>query len=297
MSDETPICRICFEEEDENNIFISPCSCNGSSKYIHKSCLNKWRYMNRDSEAWEKCMECHTKYILRYKYPLENEMLFSKLNGMLVIVAIQYISVVFFGGMIYFIESSVDNYLAVRMLNLNKKLNTPNLLTYIENNNSLVPHIFYFAYTMFIQTNLLLGLYLFRIIKNVKRRYVYFQKIKNTLAFIFINNLQFIIYYYIFVWNDLSIFYINFISFTSLFTPITYYGLIKTHNKLIIKMNMENPEEILSFTQNPLRCSGYDSLVLSINTPPPPPSPLSFRFTRRNIIYPLQQEISPRLLQ
>ena len=155
MSDETLICRICFEEEDEDNIFLSPCSCNGYSKYIHKSCLNKWRNMNRNSEAWEKCMECQTKYILRYKYPLENEMLCYKLNGMLVTVAIQYVSVVFFGGMIYLIESSVDNYSTVRMLNLNKKLKTPNLLSYIEKNTSLIPCIFYFAYTIFIQTNFL----------------------------------------------------------------------------------------------------------------------------------------------
>ena len=32
--------------------------------------------MNRNSEAWEKCMECHTKYVLKYKYPLEKENLF-----------------------------------------------------------------------------------------------------------------------------------------------------------------------------------------------------------------------------
>ena len=63
--------------------------------------------------------------------------------------------------------------MAIRMLNLNKKLNTPNLLTYVENNNSLVPHIFYFAYTMFIQTNLLLGCIYLELLKMLKTLFIF----------------------------------------------------------------------------------------------------------------------------
>jgi hypothetical protein len=294
MSDEIPICRICFEEETINNIFISPCSCSGSSKHVHKPCLNTWRNLNRDSEAWEKCMECHTKYVLRYRYPLENEELFSKTNGMLICVSLQYVSACFWGGMIYFTESSVSNYLVVSMLNFNKELEKPNLLNFIEEDYSLVPMIFYFSYAVFIQTNLLLLYYLFKIIKNIKRCSLYFQKMKYILTCVLINNFQFIIYYYLFVWNDLSAFYINLISFISIFTPLTYYRLIKTHNKLIIKMNKENPEEILSFQRNPLLCSEYRNEYLSILISRPHPLRM-LQFNRRNIIYPTLSEKSLRL--
>ena len=37
------ICRICYSEEtDQNDPLIQPCSCSGSLKYIHLSCLKKW---------------------------------------------------------------------------------------------------------------------------------------------------------------------------------------------------------------------------------------------------------------
>ena len=37
---ETKCCRICFDEEEtEDNKMISPCSCNGSVKWIHYNCL------------------------------------------------------------------------------------------------------------------------------------------------------------------------------------------------------------------------------------------------------------------
>jgi len=36
-------CRICFEPQTIDNIFIYPCACNGTSKYVHIKCLKKWR--------------------------------------------------------------------------------------------------------------------------------------------------------------------------------------------------------------------------------------------------------------
>jgi len=37
-------CRICFEEdEEEDNVFISPCACQGSQKHVHQQCLQAWQ--------------------------------------------------------------------------------------------------------------------------------------------------------------------------------------------------------------------------------------------------------------
>ena len=34
-----PICRICHNPDDENEILISPCRCSGTMQYIHDTCL------------------------------------------------------------------------------------------------------------------------------------------------------------------------------------------------------------------------------------------------------------------
>ena len=48
----TKECRICYENEKENKKkLISPCACNGTSKYIHHLCLEKWRNKNKNQEA------------------------------------------------------------------------------------------------------------------------------------------------------------------------------------------------------------------------------------------------------
>lgn len=55
-------CRICLEDDDLENL-IYPCMCNGSSKYVHKYCLNQWRTISSNSEALNKCFECNYTYI------------------------------------------------------------------------------------------------------------------------------------------------------------------------------------------------------------------------------------------
>ena len=38
-------CRICLDEEEDvatGNVFITPCKCTGSMKYIHLNCLRNW---------------------------------------------------------------------------------------------------------------------------------------------------------------------------------------------------------------------------------------------------------------
>ena len=63
-----PTCRICFETEiDKNDPLLNPCKCDGTSKYVHKSCLNAWRFSHSEdsidfSERKIKCMECKHRY-------------------------------------------------------------------------------------------------------------------------------------------------------------------------------------------------------------------------------------------
>lgn len=60
------LCRICYESETPHNPFCQPCKCRGTSRYVHVSCLQKWRAQHRpDQEAYKRCMECNHKYQTR----------------------------------------------------------------------------------------------------------------------------------------------------------------------------------------------------------------------------------------
>ena len=55
-------CRICLEECERSEV-IAPCSCRGSSKWVHRACLDQWRAI-REDRAFSKCTECLTDYHL-----------------------------------------------------------------------------------------------------------------------------------------------------------------------------------------------------------------------------------------
>lgn len=65
-------CRICFETEEgpssscssgsdepssssADNPLISPCLCSGSSRYVHRKCLQQWRTTNHRADAYFQC--------------------------------------------------------------------------------------------------------------------------------------------------------------------------------------------------------------------------------------------------
>ena len=61
MEDDDHFCRICFDSGPD---LFAPCSCDGSSKYVHRSCLDQWRNTAPNRAADLECMECRTVYML-----------------------------------------------------------------------------------------------------------------------------------------------------------------------------------------------------------------------------------------
>ncbi|CAM9372448.1 unnamed protein product, partial [Ectocarpus fasciculatus] len=55
-------CRICLDTDDRSRL-IAPCSCAGSSRWVHRECLDRWR-STREDIAFSKCTECLTPYVL-----------------------------------------------------------------------------------------------------------------------------------------------------------------------------------------------------------------------------------------
>ena len=54
-------CRICLLDNNQEDL-ISPCSCKGTSKYVHRECLAKWINVTSNTDARLKCLSCNSEY-------------------------------------------------------------------------------------------------------------------------------------------------------------------------------------------------------------------------------------------
>ena len=61
--DDSITCRICLADELDRADVIAPCSCMGSSKFVHRECLDMWRTTQQD-RAFSRCTECLTDFRL-----------------------------------------------------------------------------------------------------------------------------------------------------------------------------------------------------------------------------------------
>ncbi|AIN99392.1 hypothetical protein LPMP_270120 [Leishmania panamensis] len=59
--DSGSVCRICRSPEPREDLF-APCACNGSSKFVHHNCLERWREMTSNPQHRCVCAECKTPY-------------------------------------------------------------------------------------------------------------------------------------------------------------------------------------------------------------------------------------------
>jgi hypothetical protein len=61
---DAPECRFCLLEENECDApLIAPCRCKGSSKWVHRSCLDTWR-SSGGIESFSNCATCSFEYVL-----------------------------------------------------------------------------------------------------------------------------------------------------------------------------------------------------------------------------------------
>ena len=113
---------------------------------------------------------------------------------------------------------------------------------------------------MFLQSIFFYFYYCYKIYNNVHRKKLYFNKISYSFILSSFFSFQFIIWYYILVFNEQPIVFLNIASLISMLEPFVYYHLIKKHKKVIKYMNEEeNVEEILSYEENPLH--GHENIL------------------------------------
>ncbi|KAL9251600.1 ERAD-associated E3 ubiquitin-protein ligase DOA10-like protein [Drosera capensis] len=94
-------CRICLETDGRD--FISPCKCKGTSKYVHRECLDHWRAI-KEGFAFAHCTTCKAPYYLRvhvfadrkwrtlkFRFFVTRDILFMFIVVQLVISALAYL--------------------------------------------------------------------------------------------------------------------------------------------------------------------------------------------------------------
>ncbi|KAK4749386.1 hypothetical protein SAY87_026835 [Trapa incisa] len=94
-------CRICLETDGRD--FIAPCKCKGTSKYVHRECLDQWRSV-REGFAFSHCTTCKASYHLRvhvaadrkwrtlkFRFFVTRDIIFIFLAVQLVIASLSYL--------------------------------------------------------------------------------------------------------------------------------------------------------------------------------------------------------------
>lgn len=60
------MCRICLSEDTApGDRLLAPCRCKGTARYVHASCLDRWRSVSMRRDSVIACDQCRTPYKLR----------------------------------------------------------------------------------------------------------------------------------------------------------------------------------------------------------------------------------------
>ena len=109
-------CRICLDEDIRDKL-ISPCRCNGTSKWVHEECLQTWRLANMNNDRANKCEICNAEYITRRIQPFETYIIYFYTSSPWIEIAICIWFTMVGGILIYLIDSSTD-YQSLKIFNI-----------------------------------------------------------------------------------------------------------------------------------------------------------------------------------
>lgn len=239
-------CRICFETDStRDNPLISPCLCRGTSKYVHKNCIQHWREINHDTEYFWKCRECGYNYTLVKAYPKETfiipEVYISELKTTRVFSILHFIA--FFLG---FFVRVFDQTLYYPMLRILTNFEKPSgrLINFIQK-HELYNIQYYFCVIILFSSILSYLSFFVKTIFKIQKFFIYWKQM--CLPFIFALGSSIHIYYYGLITDkDVKSIESTFsIETLFSFTNMLVYSLIlELHNIIINNMNFNNKGDI-----------------------------------------------------
>ena len=253
------VCRICFEEEQENRGLISPCKCSGSSRYVHYDCLETWRNTTSNEEAKKKCMECNAPYIILNKFPLETIKINFDKNIIVRNFFIQYLVSIPLILCIF----SIDWGLRQPSIELLETIQFTNITYYLKNSN---PHVFIYYNSLGSSiVYFLFNLSFFVVMLVCIHQKCNYLKVFPICLLNSLLSLSWLYFYFIFPYSQSSYFY-----FTLLTPLLNYLFLLMTftyHNSVLSMLNTNNKPHFLEYppNRNTNTNSNQDFTQISIN--------------------------------
>ncbi|KAJ8471201.1 hypothetical protein OPV22_025544 [Ensete ventricosum] len=106
-------CRICLETDGRD--FIAPCKCKGTSKFVHRECLDHWRAV-KEGFAFSHCTTCKTPYYLLVQSPADRKWRILKFRffvtrDILFIFAVVQLIISSLAYLVYLVDSSQNYWL------------------------------------------------------------------------------------------------------------------------------------------------------------------------------------------
>ena len=245
MSDDNTLsCRICLEEELEIIKLINPCKCNGTSRYVHRACINEWFKETGNPIAKKMCMECKTDYKFQtYEIEERNKLFFHKNN--LLEIYCKNIIMVLPVSLIFFSFDTISNqYYLINVIFPNETKTT--FIHFVNDQPLLGWNYYYYIFNYIYLFGFFLH-YIQMIFCKINNREPYIIKASPTIfAVMSYLMLFFWINYSINVIMDIeSIILINLLC--NFFTPRFIYIITKKHNKIIMDINKNISKLLLSY--------------------------------------------------
>ena len=258
-------CRICFDSDNPEDL-ISPCLCDGTSKWVHRHCLNEWRETNINKPANTNCMECKYKYNFSYLFPEEKKLFKKSCNyknklTYLILLCIGLFPVSY----LFFALDKKNDYLYIQMISYDKTIF--NETKFIINTDSFYNTIIYNTLSLTVYNNVYMSLFFGYTLYKKKRKFLYFMQIYKIMIriFILINNPFYI--YYLFLVVRMHASYIVSQILLSVLSIFLTIDVVYKHNKVVDKINTKfNKKLILNYEYNfNIGESKIDDLLLSAN--------------------------------
>lgn len=237
-------CRICLEKNKIDE-FIYPCLCMGTSKWVHSSCLNKWRQININTKPYKHCMECNYKYKFTSLIVLETYKTNINKNLNNVINIVIYLSSFAFGYIFYLLDY-LNHLDTIKILSYNNTeiIEKTNILL----DNTIFFSIYYNTLTLSFYFDTHLVYFFIHTLSKINRRRLYLYLLGKKYL---INAICFNYMYYLYAFlgmNDFLEMYTVISPLMNIFSFILQFLLYKHHDNVIDIMNTKyNNQELLNY--------------------------------------------------
>ena len=241
-------CRICLQK-DKIDEFIHPCLCNGTSKWVHRSCLDRWRYMNVNNTGYSKCMECRYTYKLANQYPVESNIITINNNRYLGYFVFTFIVSYPLSYLTYLIDFN-NNYLSIKMVTYNDTELYDILIKKVDSAEFYFT-LYYNLLTINIYLNVFLCGFLIYMLSKVHRKSLYFRSIYCDLIKVGILSNHIFYMFHIFLIMSMDSFYFFVSPGLSFLMFFCQKLLIHKNNKIINMMNTKfNKSIVLNYEES-----------------------------------------------